>query len=342
MLTSCPRPHLLGTAVLVGVLAALAGCADTEDKASAARTEPQPSVSPGAESSSSAPSAASFPVTVRSCGRDVTIERAPERALLGFPTSITTLDALGVGGSAIGYVTGSAGRPSAPYTDLAEVSPDYQPGREVVLAARPDLFVSNDENQLGGENGISRDDLEEADTDVYVLGGYCVSEAAPASVDAVIEDVLALGKVFGVGPRAEELSDSLRNRVREAAALRGDQPIATAAFVQVYDGKLYALSGSYYAAILAGAGVANEFDDLKENFAEISAEQVLIRHPDLIFVAYEGTDSTEALADARELLAETPAVDDGRVYALSSLQISGGGVNIIEMIEQAARDAYAR
>lgn len=334
-----------GAAALAAVLALSAvGCAgDAEPVASAADAA---SLAEGAATTptmSATPSAvpvASYPMTVKSCGRDLTVSQAPERVLLGFPTSIRTLAALGMAERALGYVTGSAAKPPTEFASLREVSPDYQPAREVVISARPDLFLANDENQVAGDNGVTVADLDGIGAGLYVLGDYCAAGSKTATVGTILDDVRTLGAVFGVPARAAELAADLQRRTDAAAALRGDRPALRAAFVQVYDGKMYALSGSYYAAILAGAGLANEFSDVSDAFVEISAEQVLIRRPDVLFVAYDGADPTAALADARGRLAASPAVKNDQVIAMSSAEISGGGVNIIDLIEAAARGAY--
>jgi iron complex transport system substrate-binding protein len=285
----------------------------------------------------------SYPVTVERCGRSFTYDQAPERILLGWGPSVATLDALGASDRAFGYLSGSLAAPPAS-AGLTQVSPDFVSAREVVLASRPDLVLANDENQVAGDQGgPSYDDLDAAGANVFVLGDYCQGTPAPTTVDAVYRDVRDLGAVLGVPGRASTLEADLRRRVAAAGAERGHRPQLTAAVVQSYDGKLYASSGSYYAAILTAAGLTNEFADLKENFAEISPEQVLARRPDVVLAVYEDAETEPtAIAAARTALAGSPAARSGRVYALSSAAIQSGGVTIVDLIEQTATAVYRR
>uniref|UniRef100_UPI0015F05D26 ABC transporter substrate-binding protein n=1 Tax=Pseudonocardia pini TaxID=2758030 RepID=UPI0015F05D26 len=202
--------------------------------------------------------------------------------------------------------------------------------------------LAGDENQVSGEQGtLGYDGLRAAGASAYVLGNYCLDAAATPSVDVVYDDVRELGALFGVSGKADEVVAGLRARVDRAAALRGDRAPLRVAFVQSYGGRLFALSGSYYAAILQAAGLTNEFADVGQNFAEVSAEQVLARQPEAVFVlAEKGEDPQQVVAATRSMLAGTVAARDGRVYPLSSPEIAGGGVAIVDQIERAAQAAW--
>ncbi|GAA1829411.1 hypothetical protein GCM10009836_04100 [Pseudonocardia ailaonensis] len=319
-------PRLAGSACAVAALLTLAACG-----------------TPAATPAASATAAAGFPVSVTRCGHTSTFAAPPERVVLGWATSARTLDALGVGDRVSGYVSGANAAMPAGST-AQEVSPDFKPAKEALLAARPDLFLANDENQLSGADGTaSWTDLEAAGGHGFVLGGYCLDAPAPATLNAVYADVRDLGAVFGVRDRAEQVVAGMTARVSAAAAKRGAAAPARVALVQVYDGKVYALAGSYYNAIVAGAGLDNVFASLGQNFAEISAEQVLTSRPDAIVAVYEEADgAAAAVAGARTAFAATPAVAAGKVFGMSNVDISGGGVNIVDLVEQVAGEVYGR
>lgn len=270
-----------------------------------------------------------YPVTVDSCGRSFTYREAPDRVVLGFPGTLSTLDALGVGGSVHGYVAGSfeplpAGYPSR----IVEVSPDYNPPREAVIAARPDLFLSNGESQVTSDGAISYDDLQGVGSNVYVLGGYCADKPAPRTIDVVYDDIKALGTIFAVPAKAAALVEDLTAKVTAARTKVAGRNLRVA-YVQVYDGKLYALSGYPGAAVISALGLTNEFDDLTENFAEISTEAALTRRPDVLVVSYVGDTRQKAVDDVKALLRSTPAVQNGRVFAVKGGDFESGGVAIV-------------
>lgn len=297
----------------------------------------------GAEAAASA-GGGSYPVRYESCGHDFTVPAPPERVLLGAAPITPTLDALGVRSAAFGYLAGKIFKAPADAGNLQEISPDFVGARETVLGARPDFVLANDETQISGEQGGPNvDDLASAGAQAFVLGGYCQGAAAPATIDVVYSDIRQLGSIFGVPDKATQVEADLKKRVADAAALRGSRPAARVAFVQAAGGKLYALSGGPYGAILSGAGLTNEFADVKENFAEITPEQVLTRRPDAIIAVFDGDVTAQAAsADAKKLLSSSPAAQNDAVYAMSGSEIAGGGVNIVAMIEQAARDVYSK
>lgn len=277
-----------------------------------------------------------FPVTVSSCGRESTFDEAPSRVVVGWPTSIDTLTALGVADRVIGYTSGDFAPTPEGAPNAVEVSPDYQAAREVVLATGTDFFLTNDENQLSGnEGGLGYDDLAGLDAGSYVLGGYCIGIAAPTGIQVVYDDITNLGAIFGIPDVAGDLNAELQERA--AAARIDDRADAPSiAVVQIYDGTLYALTGSYYKMAVDAVGFDNVFDDSIGNFAEISAEQVLTLAPDVLAVAYENEPGAEqtAIDDAREVLASSPAVLNDRIVTLSSADLGGGGVTLFDVIDQ--------
>jgi len=313
-------------ASLLGVvLLATAGCAG------AAQTD---AAAPG-------PSGAHYPVTVSSCGADYTYQKAPERVLLGAPGIIDTLDALGVGDRAIGYTlsdldTGEA----AAHPKLTQNSADWTPSKEYLAGAAPDLFIANDEQQFTGNGAATVDDLRTLGAGLYVLGSYCVGASATPSIDAVYDDIAALGTVFDVSEKANELTAQLRDRVTAAAALRGDRKLS-AASVSVVDGTVYALTGAGYQAVLDALGITNVFAGAGANYTQMSREDVITANPDVIFVDYSGpAQEADALSAAKTLFAGSAAVTDGRVFGQNENSFQAGGVRIVDVIEQSAKDAF--
>lgn len=323
---------LLSAAALLGALTACA--------AGDASTGPAPSASASALRAGAA-DAARYPVTVDSCGRSFTYTEPPSRVVLGYPRSLETLNALGVETSVYGYTLGSYDALPAGYPpSIVEVSPDYAPAREVMIAARPDLYLANDDGQVSGEGTVSHDDLAGIGSNVYVLGQYCSNGDSPTSLDAVYDDVTALGRIFGVTERAEQLTDALRQRVSAAAARNTGRPLRVG-FLQVYDGRVYANGGYPASGILSALGLTNEFADLSGSFTELTAEEALLRRPDVLFVNYVGAGQEEvAIAEVRTTLPDLPAVRDGRVYGFDETDFQAGGVTIVDGLEYVADSVF--
>ncbi|MBF4635326.1 ABC transporter substrate-binding protein [Agreia pratensis] len=312
-------------AIIVSAGVALTGCA-----------------APRSESPATAP-AAGYPVSVESCGVKGDYTQAPSRVVLGYPRTLETLAALGVDDSVYGYTLGGYDALPTDYpANIVEVSPDYAPSREAMIAAAPDLYLANDEGQVLGEGTVSYDDLAQAGTNVYVLGQYCANAPAPTSITRVYDDVTDLGAIFGVPDRAADVVSTLKDRVAAAAAKNPGSPLSVA-YLQVYDGKIYANGGYPAAGILNALNVTNVFADLPHNFTEITKEQALVLTPDVIMVNYVGADNEQAgIDDVRALQPDSPAVKNGRVYGSDETDYEAGGVSLITNLEYVADTLFSR
>ncbi len=306
----------------------LAAVACSSPAAPVTTSEPSASVTP--------PVAGNYPVTVASCGRDFSYAKAPTRVVLGYPGTLDTLTALGVQDSVHGYVLGSQGTlPAGAPEGIVEVSPDYTPSRESMLGARPDLFLGNDEGQVMGEGKVSYDDLTGIGSGVYIMGGYCAKTPAGRTLASIEDDVTNLGHIFGVDERATKLNQEIETRVARAkASLTGKQ--LRIAYVQTFNGKLYALSGYPAATIIETLGQVNEFGDLKQSWAEISREDALRRKPDVLIVSVSDGKPEAAVAEINKTLAGTKAVEAGHVLTVNGSDFEAGGVSVIRQLEDVA------
>lgn len=320
-MTSTQRPRILALITL----AASAGLALTSC-ASATTTTPE-----------TAEAGSGYPVSVESCGIPNEYTKAPSRVVLGYPRTLETLTALGVEDGVYGYTLGGYDALPADYPGgIVEVSPDYAPAREAMIAAAPDLYLANDEGQVLGDGTVSYDDLTQAGANVYVLGQYCADAPAPTSIDRVYDDITDLGTIFAVPDRATDLVAELKDRVAVAAAQNPGNPL-TVAYLQVYDGKIYANGGYPAAGILNALNVTNEFADLPGNFTELTKEEALVLTPDAIIVNYVGADNEQtAIDDVRALLPNSPAVTNDRVYGSNEADYQAGGVSLITNLEYVA------
>ncbi|TDP93418.1 iron complex transport system substrate-binding protein [Leucobacter luti] len=284
-----------------------------------------------------------YPVTVTSCGTDYTYDRAPERVLLGAPGIVRTLDELGVADSAIGYTLSDyAVEGLDEFPNLTVTSADYTPSREFLISAQPDLFLSNDEQQLLGDGAASVDDLGAIPANLYVLGDYCVDAPAQSTLDVVYDDIEHLGAIYNVPDSAASLVEELKARVTAATAPLSFEADFTAGAVTIFDGKVYALGGSYYAAILHALGLTNGFADLDSNWSEITPEAVLASDLDVILVTAPEGDATGAVETASELFANAPAAQHGRIVAIDDTAFQSVGVAIVDVIEETAAQLAVR
>jgi len=282
--------------------------------------------------------AATFPVTIENCGNELTFDAPPTSVVLGYPTIVNNLVALGVADRVVGTLSGSFAEIPADAPDIDVLSPDYNVSAEVLMSLHPDLLITNSQTQLDGSNGSATlDQLLDVGTQVYILNENCSGTEGAETVDGVYRDVEQLGAIFDVDERAAELLDELHSRVDAAAARSHPDDPPMVAFIQIYDGVLYTLARSNYSVVINGAGLVNEFADIDAAFVPISIERGLQIAADHIFVHYGiGTDPATAVAEVTELLPSVPAVQSGNVTALADWDFQASGVTLIDLIEQVA------
>lgn len=287
----------------------------------------------GSTDTPSMDTAEGYPVSVTNCGTTTSFEGPPERVLLGWANMMTTMQALEVEDAVIGYVAGGTSRLPDDAPKVDEVSPDWAANREVVIAAEPDLFLLNDQGQIAdGSGGVTESDLSAIGASSFVLGGYCAEGEKPDTIDMVYDDVQTLGNIFGVPDKAREVVSDLQVRV---AAAKSPTAYKTA-FVQVFEGKLYALGGSVYNAVLSAAGLENDLAGVTDSFAEITPEEVLVLNPEAIVIAYDDMsgDPNADIEEVKQLLSNSTAVRENRVAAVASTEVSASGVSLIDVVEE--------
>lgn len=297
----------------------------------------------GRTPSASSPVAGSaYPVTITSCGRTYTYTKAPTRVVVGWPTTVDTLTALGLGPSVIGYIAGSFG-PAPQGTNAKVLSTDYAPSAETILNAQPDFFLANGDSQLSGARGsVTADDLSKIGANSYAMDNDCKDFKGVTTVETVYQDITNLGRIFNVPDKAAALITSLRARVAAAAGLRNQGTPPRIAYVNVSNGKLYALSGLIYNAQIAGVGAVNVFADLNEAFGEISPEKVLTLDADAIVFEYSVNTETEDQQRSLVIqqLGDSKTVRAGKVIGVPDYLSEGPGIADIQAIELIAKGLY--
>jgi iron complex transport system substrate-binding protein len=287
----------------------------------------------------SAAPALAFPVTVKSCDREVTFDAAPTRAIANDVNLIEMMLALGLRDRMIGY-TGVSGWKTldeglrAGVAELPELSAKY-PTREILAGAEPDLFFAgwNYGMKVGGE--VTPETLEPLGIKTYELTESCIhiGPKAKSSMDDMYADLLNLGTIFGVSPKAEELVAGYKARVEEVTAgIDRTTPLR----VFVYDsGEGAPFTAGRYAmptALIEAAGGVNIMDDLDKSWAEIAWEPVVERNPEIIVTVNYGDVTAEqkiAFLEASPAFANVDAVKNDRYVVLEYVEATPGPRNIV-------------
>jgi iron complex transport system substrate-binding protein len=282
--------------------------------------------------------ALAFPVTVQSCNRQVTFDAPPARAIANDVNLIEMMLALDLRDRMVGY-TGVSGWKTldeelrAGIAELPELSAKY-PTREVLAGAEPDFFFAgwNYGMTVGGE--VTPETLEPLGIKTYELTESCIFVGAKAksTMQDMYNDLLNLGRIFGVEDRAKELVAGYKAKLAKVTA-KVDRSAPLRVFV--YDsGEETPFTAGAYAiptALIEAAGGANIMDDLDKSWATVAWEPVVERNPEVIVIVNYGdvtADQKIAFLEANPAFAGIDAVKNDRYVVLDYVEATPGPRNI--------------
>jgi iron complex transport system substrate-binding protein len=286
----------------------------------------------------SATSAAAFPVTVKSCNREVTFDAAPKRAISNDVNLTEMMLVLGLRDQMIGYTGISGWKTLDPVmregvAELPELAAKY-PTKEVLVGAEPDFFFAgwNYGMKVGGE--VTPETLQPFGIKVYELTESCIhiGPKAKASMEDMYGDILNLGKIFGVEAKAEALVAGWKAQLATASAAV-DHSKSLRVFV--YDsGQDKPFTAGEYAmptAMIEAAGGVNIMDDLNKSWAEVAWEPVIERNPQVIVIVNYGDVTAEqkiAFMKNNPAFAGIDAVKNDRFVVLDYVEATPGPRNV--------------
>ncbi len=164
--------------------------------------------------------ASDFPVTVKSCDRDVTFEKAPTAAVIHDQNMSQMAFALGLQKNLAG-LTGITGwyKRSPEFVkeqgDIPELAPKA-PTSENLLSVDADLFFAGWNYGMRVDGDLTPQSLGKLGIPVLELSESCVhlTKSGPdASMDLLYDDMIRLGAVFGVKEKAETLVSQWKERL---------------------------------------------------------------------------------------------------------------------------------
>lgn len=177
-----------------------------------------------------------YPLTLTSCGHEVTIDKAPERVVSVGQSTTEILYMLGLADKLAG--TALWINPVLP--EFAEVDAgverlsDNAPSFESVLAKRPDLVVTAYEWMIGPQGAVgTREMFDDAQIPSWIMPTECIGKDNSQSMDGartvlfdtalLYQGIEELAQIFDVAERGEALIADLK--AREAAAVRQAQAL---------------------------------------------------------------------------------------------------------------------
>jgi iron complex transport system substrate-binding protein len=286
-----------------------------------------------------ASAAAAFPVTVKSCNRDVTFEEAPKRAVSNDVNLTEMMLALKLQDRMVGY-TGISGWKTLDATlregvkELPELSPKY-PSKEVLLEADADFYFAgwNYGMKVGGE--VTPETLSPFGIKVYELTESCshIMAKAKPTMDDMFVDLLNLGRIFGVEDRAEALVSGYKAELAKIQERIGTIKEPVRVFVYDSGNEKPFTSGRFGipTAMIEAAGGINIMDDVEKSWTEVSWEPVIDRNPQVIVIVdYGDVTAEQKIAFMKESPAfkNLDAVKADRFVVLAYVEATPGPRNV--------------
>ncbi|TDD83059.1 ABC transporter substrate-binding protein [Actinomadura darangshiensis] len=289
-----------GTGLLA---AALAGCGSTGGQGS---------------------TAAGYPLTVKNCGVDVELNRAPSRAMIVNSAPLQYLSSLGV----LDRLGSRAGKFPPEYyskqtlaavgevpslTDRLGSDGHLKISTEAIIAQDPDLL-------LGLPEGVTRESLAAAGIPVLLEPSFCPEGVQDPGYETIYSQMRLYGKVFGRQAKAEEAITDLRKRIQTVEAGLPAQKGRKVAVLWPYRGE--GTVGAYGDQSMATPqletlGAHNVFADVDKRVFEVSMEELLGRDPDAIVLLH--TDGTDQ--EIKQALLDIPGAKDLRAVKNDAITV---------------------
>jgi iron complex transport system substrate-binding protein len=268
--------------------------------------------------------AAGEPMTVTDAlGRQVTLERPPQRLVTIFASNTELAAAVGLTDRIVGIESFTRFPPEV--VGRPQVGGRLGFSVDRVVRQRPDLVVVTPARQAVHQ---LVDPMERLGIPVIVV--------THRTVDEVFANIRLVAKAAGVEARGDAVTDALQARLDTVArrVLGRERPRVVMITGRVATGlMLIARPGSYTADAMVAAGARLAFDQ-PQVLPQVSPEAILRSDPDIVLFA--GSE-----ADRRELFARPGwqhlrALREGRVLTVSRAEFLIPGPRVVDGIEKLA------
>ncbi|WP_328940422.1 ABC transporter substrate-binding protein [Streptomyces sp. NBC_00250] len=350
------HPARLGIALTLAL--ATAGCSTAAGGGPEADTKPATSsASKPAAGAAGVPGAAK-PASVTSCGRQVSLAGPPRRAVALDQSSTETLLELGLQDRMAGTANLKTKIPApyeAAYAKIPVIAPKIATG-EQLRAATPDFVVAGSTDLYTEDRAGTREELDAVKVPTFVSAVDCPEHNPPGTTpfELLFSDYENLGKLFGAEERAGRLTANQRAAVARAGESASKAPQGADRPTVVY---LYSVfNGMPYVAGKTGlpsemsriVGAKNAFDDVDEDWPEVSWEEVARRDPDFIVIGdlsergRPGDSAEEKRATMTEhpVISRLAAVRDNKILEVPGIELdpSVRSVHALGLLAQGMKD----
>ncbi|MFF5793573.1 ATP-binding cassette domain-containing protein [Paeniglutamicibacter sp. NPDC012692] len=284
--------------------------------------------------------------TIENCGRTLTFNAVPQRAVAMTPGQSEMLVRLGQADKVVAEAQ-SKGRALTPEladlgtaTQLSEQGP---PSREVLLGVTPDLVYSPTGYEFTAEQGFAGiDQLKAAGAQAYIATAGCPERRSSAEVTDLLTDIENMGAVFGVDGQASTLAGEARGTLDGVTQRVSGLAKPTVAELFVEGNTIAAIGAGIEYNMIEVAGGENVFSPDDKAFAQffssvISPETLVAKNPEVIVFTTIDKAHEQATRDfLRTRFPQLDAVKNNRLVAIDSDDVMPGTWGNLRAVEQIA------
>ena len=262
-------------------------------------------------------------------GREIHLDQPAQKIISLAPSNTEILFAVGAGGQVVGRDEFSD------YPQAAQSVTNIGGGfgelnLESIVSLQPDLVLAGD---LTPPEQIEA--IEKLGLTVYALPN-------PVALDGMYENLITVGTLTGHRAEADELIQSLQNRVAAVEAKVSQVETRPLAFYELDstdpNAPWTAGPNTFIDTLITMAGGTNLGGVMQDAWTQISVEELLVQSPDLIILGdatWGGVTPQDV--QARESWAGMQAVKDGNIYTFDDNLVSRPGPRLVDGLEAFAK-----
>jgi len=291
-----------------------------------------------------------YPLTVQSCNREVTFDKAPLHAVSHDVNMTQMMLALGLKSSMAGYSGITGWKSLTPKLQkqldgLPELASKY-PSVETLLNANVDFFFAGWDYGMHVGGDLTPQSLAPFGIKVYELTESCafVMKRSGASLEDTYNDLRNLGRIFDVQDRANQLIAQMQQRVAKVEAARPKDTPRVFLYDSGEDKPFTSGRLAMPQALITEAGGRNILDDVDASWTQVNWETVVERNPQVIVIVNYGEVSA---AQKEQFLLSNPALQSveairNKRFIVIPYVAATPGIDNIEAIETIAAGLHGQ
>jgi len=255
-------------------------------------------------------------------GRNVTLNKIPER-FVSLASSVTeVLFAVGLGGRVVGVDDFSDYPQEAKnITKVGSFNLNY----ELIVSLKPDLIV--------GADITSRQQISELES-----RGFAVMILAPKTIHGILQDIRLIGLVSGNAEKAMNLANSLSARIDAVLLKTSNASLSRPrTYLEYYPYWTFG-PGSFGDDLIRMAGGSNIAMNATISYPMVNDEWVIQSDPEvIIYTVGSGTSTTNETIKARPGWSQITAVKENRIYSIDDNIVARPGPRMVDALESLAK-----